>query len=100
MDHLNPAVLYTPEGGSILINAKQWNGRWFLECNDARAMLEHIHGERLQASFGSGTKVRGVVIPGEGAFFELFDQFGSLVDEVVQLDDSEARKRILDVMVW
>ena len=73
---------------------KTTEGVTLIECSEAAALLNYLDTER-DFKFSPECYLRGVVIPGEGAFFDLFDSFGSSARNVVHLSEKQSHDLIL-----
>lgn len=96
---MHPACLRTEDGQGIPLQVATWEGTTLLECRDPQAFLRQVAEGRSELSLSPDTYLRGVVIPGEGAFFQLRDPFGLVADDVLSLGEEEARLRLLD-RIW
>ena len=82
--------LLSREGKSIpLIIEKTDEGTTLIQCYEPQEMMNYFDvGDEVRLS--SDCYIKGAVVPGEGAFFDLFDSFGTLINDVISLNDQEA----------
>ena len=92
-------------GSRIPIRIRRWQDRTFLECDEPDQLLSHLglNKERSDQARGNtinGAILRGVYIPGEGGYFQLFDHFGAVNHEPLWLSDKETVQRLLSSVLW
>lgn len=86
----NEVLLYSKDGVTINLRCESTTeGVTLIECLEPRKLLNHLEVEG-NYKFTSECYLKGAVIPGEGAFFDLFDTFGALVRDVVRLDEKQS----------
>lgn len=71
------------------------DGVTLLQCFEPAVLLSYLNVNRDYKLLGEECYVKGVAIPGEGAFFDLFDAFGSLTRDIVRLTDQQSEELIL-----
>jgi hypothetical protein len=102
------AAISAPSGKLIHMRAAQMDGAILIECLAATDFLNLIANTDYwsqsetwsQSEMPVGAKVRGVIIPDQGGFFDLFDIYGLAVKNIVKLSADEAQRRIVDNMIW
>lgn len=93
------AILQTREFGSINLRLTQWESKLYIECRDANRFLAHLTQKEISSELPSSAWIRGVITPGGGAVFEVFDQFGSL-GAITSISDESIGSKILDLLIW
>lgn len=96
---LKRGAIQVGDGFTLPVRVGRWDGRVFLECSDAQEFLHYIGGVQL-GQVPKGAFIRAVVVPEEGMFVDVCDELGTLLCECVKLGLEEARKKILDVLIW
>ena len=100
---MKAATISSQEHGGIEITAEEWHGKVFIECFDVVSLLAHL-GQTLTseqaAMLGEDTFLRGVIIPSEGAFFDLMDQFGVRKVDIINLSAQDAARKVLELINW
>lgn len=109
------ARLQIPGGASIPVRAVRHNGRLFIECDSVATFLQHLYAESfsdtstcsnnytstlLDPLLTSQPVVRGVLIDGEGALFELVDKGGISSSPLPSLSEIQASERIVQRLLW
>lgn len=99
------------DGGTrIPIRIGRWEDRTFLECDHSEEILKHLgysssdcsSSDSSGLSFGNvaGTYLRGVLIPGEGGFLQLFDLFGPTHHQALWISENIVEKRLRHSVIW
>lgn len=96
---MRDACLHTGNGGTIRLKAAFFSGRILFECYEPSTLLSYLTKGQFAGSLSPDTYLCGVVIPGEGAFIELRDQFGSLAHDVIKMNDAQANELLID-RIW
>lgn len=96
---LRIAALHLNDGETIPIRIGKNDRTTLVECKTPLPFLAHITQGRWTAELKPDTYLRGIVFSDEEAVFSLFDQFGTVADEVVRLSPEQARSLILE-KVW
>jgi hypothetical protein len=94
------ALIATESGVRIPVRLRQWEGKTFLICTQTRPLLQYLTGRQYANADFESTILKGVVIPEEGSFFQVFDSFGSALHEEIHLTPQETQTRLLDSMIW
>ena len=92
-------LLHTDQGRSIPLLMATHDDNIVLECREPGDFLNHVANFSHPAELAPDVYLRSVTIPEEGAFFQLRDQFGTLVDEIVRLSNPQAKRLLLD-RIW
>ena len=95
---MKQVVLRTADGIDLPVSVAESGPKRLVECREAATFLRHISGNRCDPELSPDTFLRGVVIPGEGAFFQLRDVFGVVADDVCRLTDSEVRETLSGIL--
>ncbi len=96
---MKQVLLHTDQGRSIPLLMATSDDNIVLECREPRDFLKHLTDTPHPPDLAPDVYLRGVIVPEEGAFFQLRDRFGTLVDEIVRLSDTQALRLILE-RIW
>ncbi len=100
MSSLRMGFLSCEGGQRIPVKVKRWRERTLVECDYPLDLLSHLGLADFARDELEGVIVRGVVIPGEGGFFQLFDTFGAMHREPLFLAQADADKKFLNSLIW
>lgn len=87
-------VLKTLEGFAgprIPVRVANRSGTTLIECSEPGAFLCQIPEVGFAGVLGPDAWLRGVFVPGEGAWFQLFDSLGTLGKEEIHLEEEAAQ---------
>jgi len=96
---MQAGFLQTEKLGNICISTKRWDGKVFIESKEASRFIEHVFDDQ-SACVSSDTWIRGILTPGKGAIFQLFDSLGTVNQIPYRLNEKEVNEKLLDNMIW
>ena len=96
---MKQVFLHTDQGRSIPLLVATCDDNIVLECREPGDFLKHLTDTPHSADLAPDVYLRGVIIPEEGAFFQLRDRFGTLVYEIVRLSHPQAKRLLLE-RIW
>ena len=100
MNSLRMGFLSCEGGNRIPVKVRRWEERTFIECDFAQEILQHFGFSDVPSLGFHGTVLRGVLVPGEGGYFQLFDNFGATHREPLRLAEAQADARFLKSLIW
>jgi hypothetical protein len=84
-------VYFRGAGGiRIPIQVKEQEGATLLECHEPATLLPYLVQCSEPLTLAPDTYLRGVITPGVGAQFQLFDSLGTISHDVLTIGDKEA----------
>jgi hypothetical protein len=96
---MHKAGLATSNGQVLAVSIARHGNALLLQSSEPEAFIEHVTGQPFNLHLPLSSYVQGIVVPGEGAIFELCDQLGTVVKEVARLDDQSAKRCVLDTLI-
>ena len=91
---------YEFESGPVPLLIERHEGRTFIECDNGGIVLYYLNAKQNRDDDFGSYHIRGVCIPGEGAFFELFDKFGRVLSEPLTYSVECVEERLLNGIIW
>ncbi len=87
--------------GPIPLRIEEQAGKTFIECDRGDVVLVYLGGrEQSGNKCPNRVRIKGVCIPGEACFFELFDQFGRVSSETLEFNCQAVQERLLKFVIW
>lgn len=93
---MRSAILEADGGERIPLQVARHEDRLLLECWEPGRFLALVCARPGPHALPPDTYLRGVVIPGEGAIFQLLDPLGVVVEEAGRLNCHQADRLVLD----
>lgn len=93
---MRPALLGVDGGEIIPLRVAHHEDRLLLECREPDRFLSSVCARSGTPPLPPDLYLRGVVIPGEGAFFQLLDPLGVVVEGAGRLDRRQATRLLLN----
>ena len=86
-------TLISVKGNPVDISVEMTQeGVALIECSEPLAFMTYLD---IKGKVNANCYLRGIAIPGEGAFFDLFDRFGSIMRDVMRLSDKKSKDLLL-----
>jgi hypothetical protein len=84
-------VYYRGAGGiRIPIKVREQEGATLLECHDPATLLPYLVNCSEPLALAPDTFLRGIITPGVGGQFQLFDSLGTVSHDVLTIGEKEA----------
>lgn len=93
---MRPVVLREADGNEIPVRTAPSGRKILFESAEAAAFLRHV-------TLGDGRSLpprallRGVIVPDEGAFVEVYDSFGRVEEHFLRWDDERTRQLVMEL---